>query len=108
MNITLENNKDVYFVTARQAIEWIKLMPTLERKHLNLTKFIDEQLFNADGNEFETNKRARFDGKCEFLKQSIPDFDISDLGPDFILDDTYGIKQKANQAPNLNATVLTD
>lgn len=110
MNITLENNKDVYFVTARQAIEWVKLMPTLERKYVNLTKFIDERLFESTGDVDKLNtKKIKYDGSCDYLKQSKPDYTTDSLSKeDFFLDDTYGINQKEQKKPKLNTTILID
>lgn len=83
INETLTFNKDVYFVTAQQAIEWMKLMPRLnnQTKALNLTKFLDEELFS------ECNNGAKFDGSCDALKQLTPDYDEDQT---IYLDDNFG------------------
>ncbi len=108
INTTLQNNKEVYFVTARQAIEWVKLIPTLSKKAVNLKEFVDEELMRGPFSNDEESG-AKFDGKC--LTISPADSDSSNLvdivtKEDFRLDDTYGVKPKDLKNPKLNKTVL--
>ena len=108
INTTLQNNKEVYFVTTRQAIEWIKLISTLSKKVVNLKEFVDEELMRGSFSNDEENE-AKFDGKC--LTISPADSDSSNLvdivtKEDFRLDDTYRVKPKDLKNPKLNKTVL--
>ena len=103
INSTLENNPDVYFVTAKQAIKWTKLLPTLTDPKTNLTKVLDEQILTTT----TTIGENLFDGNCNSLK---PDLEEGETVERLILmlDDTYGVKKKDLEKPKMNATVLLD
>ena len=94
INDTLLVNKDVYFVTAQQAIHWMKLLPRL--KEQNTTDFpalIRDELHlteNLDG------KDQVFDGDCKILNQHKPDYDAEESF-DLELDD-LARKLKADHA----------
>lgn len=83
INDTLRFNKDVYFVTAQQAIEWMKLMPRLKEERVDLTQLIKNEIFHGNWSESDFN----FDGECPDLKQSKPDYDKDEL---LELDDNFG------------------
>lgn len=98
MTDTLENNKDVYFVTARQAIEWMKLLPRVKSE--NITELIKE-LFD-DCEKYPQN----FDGQCPALKQVEPDYDTEQS---LILDDSYGEElRKKLKIDRSEKNLLTD
>lgn len=103
INNTLENNPDVYFVTAKQAIEWTKLLPTLKDPETNLTKTLEEKIL------FSTTSLGdeRFDGNCDTLKPVLEQGKMSERLM-LILDDTYGLKKDDLKKPKMNATVLLD
>lgn len=108
INMTLENNKDVYFVTARQAIEYVKLMPMVERSHLNLTKLVEEEVL---GSTNTLDSSTLYDGKCDLLNFEKPDFDIDEVAEYdewFKLDDSYGVEKNSDIVHKLNKTVLLD
>jgi hypothetical protein len=85
INITLSNNKDVYFVTAKKAIEWMGLLERLEIDE-DPEALVRNQLFDDCSIPNEV-----YDGKCPILKQSEPDFNQDD---DIILDDSFGEELK--------------
>lgn len=82
INDTLVNNKDVYFVTAKKAIEWMKILPRLHAE--NLTDLIKNDLF--DDCSIGADK-LEFDGECSILKQVNPDYDERET---LVLDDSHG------------------
>jgi hypothetical protein len=84
INITLTNNKDVYFVTARKAIQWMGLLERLQTDDMH--ELIENELFDDCFVPVEN-----YDGKCEFLKQSEPDFNQEES---IILDDSFGEELK--------------
>jgi len=102
MNNTLQQNKDVYFVTARQAIDYVKLLPVLGSKVLNLTRYIDEEILattNSDPEEMDTTNV--YDARCDLLAEE------GKSDAELELDDTYGVKDK-QVVHKLNETVLLD
>ncbi len=102
MNNTLQQNKDVYFVTARQAIDYVKLLPVLGSKVLNLTRYIDEEILattNSDPEEMDTTNV--YDARCDLLAEE------GKSDAELELDDTYGVKDK-QVVHQLNETVLLD
>ena len=79
INDTLSYHNDVYFVTGQEAIEFMKSLPIVmqENSEKNFTQILHEIIssdFNAQG--FLCTDQ-RFDGKCEFLKLTEPDYDTS-------------------------------
>ncbi len=102
MNNTLQQNKDVYFVTARQAIDYVKLLPVLGSTVLNLTRYIDEEILattNSDPEEMEATNV--YDARCDLLAEE------GKSDAELELDDTYGVKDK-QVVHQLNETVLLD
>ena len=79
INLTLANNKDVYFVTAKKVIEWMSLMNRVS--YNNLTSLIENDLFD----DFYVPNEV-YDGECPILSHTL-DYDKEDL---IILDDTFG------------------
>ena len=106
MTDTLANNKNVYFVTARQAIEWMRLLPRIRSE--NITDLIKNELFeNCD-----IGKNMVYDGECAVLKQSKPDYDDE---MSLILDDSDGDelrkklkidRSKKSVLPDLQSEIL--
>ena len=82
---TLENNRDVYFVTAQQVVQWMKALPRFETEKVDLIEFIENELTDCNA---ETN----FDGKCDYLKKS--HFESSVEEEELYLDDDLGIEQR--------------
>ena len=95
---TQEYNMDVHFVSAQQAIEWMKILPRIENAKTNLTAILEEIL----GEEAATHKQ-NLDGKCDWLKQPTPDYDTQES---LYLDDDSGNKLKNEHIDKLNNTVL--
>lgn len=93
---TLEFNKDVYFVTAQQAIEWMQTLPRVEQEELDLKVLIEDIIGDM-------SFKQKLDAKCDYLKQSTPDFDTTES---LFLDDDYGKKLKETIDKRLNETVL--
>lgn len=94
---TLENNKDVYFVTAQQAIDWVRMLPRVEEdKQLNLTHLIEEIIGDV-------HFKQDLDGKCDFLSQTILDYDSTES---LYMDDDSGNRLKKDFIDKLNDTVL--
>lgn len=104
-------------MTARQAIEWVKLMPTLGRKSVDLKQFIDEELLRGPFSNADEESQAKFDGKCTQITDPL-DLDSEEESPfadmlvqearDLTLDDTYGLEPKKLKNTKLNKTVLID
>ncbi|CAF0719393.1 unnamed protein product [Brachionus calyciflorus] len=99
INDTLTHNKNVYFVTARQAIEWMKLLPRIQNE--NITNLLNEDLFeNCNSGKME------YDGQCNVLKQYKPDYDTDES---LILDDEDGDKLRdLLKIDHSKKSVLTD
>lgn len=97
VNATLDKNKDVYFVTARQAIEWMKLLPRIQKE--NISDLMNNYLFDdCEG------KNPTFDGKCPIMPKSDYDTDES-----LILDDSDGDKLRELLKINpIHKGILTD
>jgi len=94
---TLENNKDVYFVTAQQAIDWVRMLPRVEEdKQLNLTHLIEEIIGDV-------HFKQDLNGKCDFLGQTISDYDSTES---LYMDDDSGNRLKKDFIDKLNDTVL--
>jgi hypothetical protein len=94
INDTLHFNKDVYFVTAQQAIHWMKILPRLkEQNNVDFVSLIRNEfnLFqNVNGDD------QVFDGECKILNQRRPDYDFEES---FELEvDDLERKLKANHA----------
>ena len=50
INKTIANNKDVYFVTAQQAVQWMRLLPRLEDdRPFNITELVHKELLDECG-----------------------------------------------------------
>lgn len=96
INDTLTFNKDVYFVTAQQAIHWMKILPRL--KEQNSTDFVN--LIRDEFNLFQNfnGEDQHFDGECKILNQRRPDYD-SDESFELEVDD-LARKLKADHALN--------
>ncbi len=103
INQTLENNKDVYFVTAKKAIEWMNMLPRLQFE--NVTELIQKELFATDC--AVDPKFAEYDGECPILGQSTPDFDKDET---IILDDSFGeeLKKKLKINERSSDSLLID
>jgi len=89
-------------VTARQAIDYVKLLPVLGSKVLNLTRYIDEEILattNSDPEEMDTTNV--YDARCDLLAEE------GKSDAELELDDTYGVKDK-QVVHQLNETVLLD
>lgn len=82
INITLAKNKDVYFVTARQAIEWVRLLNRLENND-TLQTLLGELFANQNC----TFDHDEYNGQCDKLKQTHLDYDQNES---FNLDDHLG------------------
>jgi hypothetical protein len=95
---TQEFNKNVHFVSAQKAIEWMKILPRIENLKTNFTTILAEIL-----GEDATNQKQNLNGKCDWLKQSTPDYDTQES---FYLDDDSGNKLKNDHSDKLNDTVL--
>ena len=94
INDTLNFNKDVYFVTAQQAIHWMKILPRL--KEQNNVDFVS--LIRNEFNLFQNINGGDqvFDGECKILNQRRPDYDFEES---FELEvDDLERKLKANHA----------
>lgn len=92
----LERNKDVYFVTARQAIEWMRLLPRIKKE--SISDLINNNLFDSCPSE------SVFDGKCRIMPKL--DYDV-DQG--LILDDSDGDKlREMLKIDPVNKGILTD
>ena len=105
LNITLSQNSDVYFATARQIIEWVKLLPRLEEQRLDIKSLIDKEIFNRTIDDESTDNENKFDGTCNDLMQKKPDFDEE---KSFFLDDSHGLKQQNRIVNKLNNSVILD
>lgn len=96
VNKILKNNKDVYFVTARQAIEWMRLLPRLKKE--NISDLLDNYMFENCPSD------SIFDGKCPIMPKS--DYDL-DQG--LILDDSDGDRlREMLKIDPVNKGILTD
>jgi hypothetical protein len=104
INITMESNRDVYFVTARKAIEWMRLMKRLDINTDN------ETVANAINELFDEQDCSKindvYTGECSVLKQTKPDYDKEES---FTLDDSLGeeLKKKLKIEPNKRNSLLT-
>jgi hypothetical protein len=102
MNNTLQGNKEVYFVTARQLIDYVKLLPNLGRKVMNLSQVLDEEILsktNSNLDDLETP--TVYNAKCDLLN------DEPKSESELELEDTYGMKEKV-LIHKLNETLLLD
>ena len=89
INETLMHNKDVYFVTAQQAIEWTKTMARLENEKLDLKQLLTRELFM---DKCDKKHATAYDGTCAILKQTKPDYltnDEADADDTFDLNDNF-------------------
>ncbi len=75
MNQTLQANDDIYFVTAKEAIEWVKRLDFIRNSvyQMNLTEYLNESVIDFDLADLR-GPDGRYDGKCEFLHQKQPDY----------------------------------
>jgi hypothetical protein len=76
VNETLRNNKDVYFVSAYQAIRWTKHLEYISnnyRNNTNLTESLHKFILNDDIDEYPC-PNVSYDGKCDYLKLKSPDY----------------------------------
>lgn len=88
INTTLTHNKDVYFVTAKKAIEWMGMLERLGQG-VNITELINNELF--DDCTIDPKKREKpYDASCPILRQATPDFDKNDEDFSVDLDDSFG------------------
>lgn len=108
INRTLASNHDVYFVTARKAIEWMKILKRIEIDNGSekVSSLLDE-LFESEECESRLPFSSIFNGECSILGQSKPDYKKEDL---FKLDDSFGEdmrkKLKIDNRPNSLLTLL--
>lgn len=94
---TQEANKDVYFVTAQTAIEYMKLLSKLEQEVVDLKQFVEDLIPGS-------NQSQNLDAKCDYLKQAFPDFDEKES---LFLDDDFGnMLKKESTDKKINDTVL--
>ena len=101
INDTLLANKDVYFVTAQQAIHWMKLLPRL--KEQNKTDFVSLIRDELHLSETLGGKDQVFDGDCKILNQHKPDYDFEET---FELElDDLARKLKADHALKSNSVL---
>ena len=101
INDTLSFNKDVYFVTAQQAIHWMKILPRLREQ--NSTDFIS--LFRKELHLVQNFNREDqdFNGECKILNQRKPDYDYEES---FELEfDDLSRKLKADHALKSNSVL---
>ena len=99
VNETLLNNKDVYFVTAYQAIKWTQSLQYISDNHeyiANLTEFFHKQILNGDENVYDCSK-ANYNGKCDYLKLKTLDYNK-----------TKGMKDESENDEIENANLLVD
>ena len=84
-------------MTAQQAIDWVRMLPRVEEdKQLNLTHLIEEIIGDV-------HFKQDLDGKCDFLSQTILDYDSTES---LYMDDDSGNKLKKDFIDKLNDTVL--
>ena len=80
INVTLANNKNVYFISAQQAIEWMRMLPRITTRWHNLTELVEEELLGScrfNRTSFMSTKNVietEYDGKCDVLRLNKPDY----------------------------------
>jgi hypothetical protein len=75
INETLRNNKDVYFVTAYQALKWTQNLKYLEANYqnfTNITEYLHEFILSNDDNS--DCPKVNYNGECEYLKHKTLDY----------------------------------
>jgi hypothetical protein len=88
INTTTTENKNVYFVTARQAVEWIKMLPTLIDERADLERFIRDHLFK----DVNQTRAIDLNGECHFKG----DYDVT---KGLFLDDDQGVELSTGLNP---------
>lgn len=83
INETLKHNNDVYFVTANEAIRYMKQLPYLAlhaNKSLNLTQYLHDQILHSNSDDDDTKSciKAKYDGLCKSLKFYEVDYNTTD------------------------------
>jgi hypothetical protein len=105
INETLEKHDDVYFVTAKEAIEWVRHLDFIGNSvdRINLTQYLNESVINFDLVDLRGPNRL-YDGKCAYLHQKQPDYNVSNAdGLEHLIGNrmAYKITQQAFRSESL-------
>ncbi len=107
INNTLNKNKDVYFVTASQAVEWMRNLPRIAQEKHDLKKFLEEELFENCPHDAHSFEKVVYNGECVALKQLRPDYDVEE---GYELDDNFAeeLSKKLRIIHSKKNSILTD
>ena len=102
VNETLKHNRDVYFVSAYQALKWTQNLEYLSvnfQNYTNITEYLHKVILDDVSDDYGENinfncPKVKYDGRCDYLK--LKSLDYNNTGSDDSLvdedEETSGVK----------------